>query len=126
MTMRSAPPSSSPLAERPVPAPAPTIGSPRAFIALSLARMSERLRAAMPLSSRLPAGGAGADKPAKLGDDLRREARIVDMRRDSDQAPRAGLAHRRFERSEQGFVGGRVVEGLSGRVERRDAAGRQE
>mmetsp|Transcript_22735 Transcript_22735/g.71194 ORF Transcript_22735/g.71194 Transcript_22735/m.71194 type:complete len:269 (+) Transcript_22735:821-1627(+) len=42
MTMRSAPPASSDLAEMPVPAPAPTIGTPRATMACSPGRMAPR------------------------------------------------------------------------------------
>src|SRR5690606_21054104 len=42
MTMRSIPPASSHLADRPVPAPPPTIGSPRAAMSVNLVSSSCR------------------------------------------------------------------------------------
>src|SRR5436309_2003189 len=42
MTIKSIPPASSHLADRPVPAPPPTIGSPRATLARRRARMPSR------------------------------------------------------------------------------------
>src|ERR1700691_3613497 len=104
MTMRSAPPSSSPLADIPVPAPAPMIGWPCAFIARKRPRMSERGIRGMRLPSCPSAGDAVAEQPAEFGDDRRGKARIVDMRRHPDEAARAGLPNRRFARPEKLFV----------------------
>src|SRR6202034_1368414 len=126
MTMRSAPPSSSHFAERPVPAPAPMMGSPRAFIARKRARMSDREMRGMNLSLRTPAGEAAAEQTAEFGDDFRGKARVVDVRGQADEAARACLPNGRFERPEQLFVGVRIGERPARRIERRDAALRQE
>src|SRR6476620_6446068 len=104
MTIRSAPPSSSPLAEMPVPAPAPIIGSPRAFMARKRARMSERGTRGITLNLGLPAGEPATKQPPKFGNDCSGEARIVDVLRHADETARAGLPNRRFERTEQLFI----------------------
>src|SRR6516164_10327458 len=103
--MRSAPPCSSPFAEMPVPAPAPMIGSPRAFMARKRARMSERGIRGMALPSCPPAGEAPTDKPAEFGYDFRREPRVVDVRARPDEAARTCLLNSRFKRAEQLLVG---------------------
>src|SRR5208282_2897821 len=122
MTIRSAPPASSPFAERPVPAPAPMIGSPRAFIAWKRARMSERATRDMPLSLCPATDGPAAEQSAKFGDDFRRKARVVDMHRQPDQAPRSGLPNGGLDRSEKLRVGIRVRKRPAWRVEGRDPA----
>src|SRR6476660_3670808 len=126
MTIRSAPPSSSPLAEMPVPAPAPMMGSPRAFMARKRARMSERGTRGMSLTLGPPPGQPAAEQPPELGDDRRREARIVDVLRHADEPARARLPNGRFERAEQFFIGIRIRERAARRVERRYSALRQE
>src|SRR5579863_1968368 len=126
MTMRSAPPASSPLAERPVPAPAPMIGSPRARMAWKRERMLERGMRGMPLSSRSTAAEAAAEQAAEFRGDLRRELRIVDVQRQPDQPARSGLPHGRLQRPEQLFVGVGIGERTAGCVERRHTAFGQE
>src|SRR5436305_12078968 len=125
MTMRSAPPSSSPLAEMPVPAPAPIIGSARAFMARKRARMSERGTRGMSLSLGPPAPEPAAEQPPELGDDLGREARIVDVLRHADEPARASSADGRVERAEQFLVGIRIRERAARCVECRYSAFRQ-
>src|SRR6478672_10660528 len=104
MTMRSAPPCSSHFAEIPVPAPAAMIGSPRACMARRRARMSERAARAI----ELPPGPAASNPPtehaAELGDNFRREIRVVDMLAQPNQAARCGLPDRCLERSKELLV----------------------
>src|SRR5271155_2004026 len=108
MTMRSAPPASSFLAEIPAPAPAPMIGWPCAFMARKRARMSERGMRGMRLSPRSPAAEPIAEQPAELGGDFRRKARIVDVLRHANEAACAGLPNRCLERAEKLSVGVRI------------------
>src|SRR5271154_3380747 len=108
MTMRSAPPASSFLAEMPVPAPAPMIGWPCAFMAWKRASMSERGMRGMRLSPRSPAAEPIAEQPAKLRGDFRRKAWIVHVLRHSNEAACAGLPDRRLERAEKLGVGVRI------------------
>src|SRR5687767_12137584 len=60
--MRSMPPASWHLAERPVPAPPPTMGSPRATMALNLSMRADRSKRGMVLSSHRHPGAAWACK----------------------------------------------------------------
>src|SRR5918994_6636862 len=100
MMMRSMPPASSALAESPVPAPPPTIGTPRAIMEWNLSSMSLRGMAGIfgPSACNLPErrdSGAG-------------EFGVVDMQRQPhDLAVCAGL-QRFFYRLEQRAVGIRV------------------
>src|SRR5690349_21195301 len=138
MTMRSMPPASSHLADSPVPAPPPTIGSPRAIMPRNFSRIWARGIAMLRVLA--GAGGAvqlvswprpsgGAPRPVQRavgGDGGGGESGIVDVVRLADDLARRGLAHRRLQRGEARGVGGGIVEGLAGGVERRDAALRQE
>src|SRR5687768_13502788 len=60
MTMRSMPPASSHLADRPVPAPPPTMGSPRAILARSRWRICWRAMRGMAALLVRSFGGSGA------------------------------------------------------------------
>src|SRR6516164_5680956 len=126
MTIRSAPPSSSPLAEIPVPAPAPMIGSPRAFMARKRVRISERGTRGMSLTLDLPASEPASKQPTEFGNDFSGEAWIVDVLRHADEAARAGLPDGRFERAEEFCVSVGIRERAAGRIERRYAALREE
>src|SRR6516162_3554559 len=101
MTMRSAPPASSFLAEMPVPAPAPIMGWPFAFIARKRARISERWIRGITSTSCAAPSEPRAEQAAKLGGDLRGETRVVDMFRHADETARTGLTQGRFQRTEQ-------------------------
>src|SRR5215468_6137010 len=122
MTMRSAPPCSSHFAEIPVPAPAPMIGSPRPRMARRRARMSERAARAIVLPLRPTASNPPTAHAVELGDNFRREIRVVDMLAQPDEAARCGLPDRCFKRSEKLLVGIRIRERPTWRIERRDAA----
>ena len=62
----------------------------------------------MRLSPRSPSTEPVAEQPAELGDNFRREARIVDVLRHPDEAPRAGLPNSCLERAEKLGVGVRI------------------
>src|SRR6516162_2674181 len=108
MTMRSAPPASSYLAEMPVPAPAPIMGWPCAFMARKRARMSERLMRGITSTSRAAPSEPRAEQAAELGGDLGGEARVVDVFRHADEAARTRLPHGRFQRAEQLRIRSRI------------------
>src|SRR5690349_18532545 len=94
MTMRSMPPASSHLAERPVPAPPPTMGSPRAIFARRRLRISVRGMWAMAgLSWRSACSTRGRTRRLDLapgGDERVGEGLVVDV-----QGQAAELALRR-------------------------------
>src|SRR3546814_8338297 len=114
--MRSMPPASSHLAESPVPAPPPTMGSPRRFMAWNFSSKTLRSKRGMSLpSSRVLDLGQGGDHG--LG-----EGRIVDVMRQADEAPARRLPEGPRNGLEEGAVGGRVVERMARRVERRHDA----
>src|SRR3982074_3602113 len=125
MTIRSMPPASSHLAESPVPAPPPTIGSPRATMARNFLRRSARSNRGMGHLTPPPAGARASDQRAERGDGRRREFGFVDVAPQSYELPIAGLAYRPIERAEQRGVGFGIPEWLPRRVERGDAAFRQ-
>src|SRR6185369_6450263 len=116
MTMRSIPPASSHLAERPVPAPPPTIGSLRAIMPRNFSRMS--LRAILGMRS----ASVSIDEVKEGLHERRREGGIVEVVRQADDPAPVGLAHGRFQGLEEGGVGGRVVERLARHVEQRNPA----
>src|SRR6476659_2117785 len=92
--IRSIPPASSALAERPVPAPPPTIVRPSAIIACSLSRIVLRGIAGI-VSSSLRYIEECCDR------DLR-EGGVVDVQRQADDLSLLRLSHRALERGEQG------------------------
>src|SRR5689334_24435373 len=106
MTMRSIPPASSHLAERPVPAPPPTIGWPLAIMPRNFSRMS--LRAILGM------GSAPVVDEVEEGLHQRRgEAGVVHVVWQPDDAAAVVLPDSGFERLEEGRIGGRVVERLA-------------
>ena len=121
MTMRSMPPASSHLAERPVPAPPPIIGLARLFHRLELGqnRLALESRHQALLSRR---GAGGQESRCRRRD----EGVVVDIRLNSLDAPLRGLADSLFQRLEQGGVGLRIVKRLAWGVKGRDASLRQE
>src|SRR5918994_4523472 len=139
MMIRSAPPASANLAEIPVPAPAPMIGRPPSIWAHSRARTSfleYRIVRPPPLFTRMPghdvrhraplAGLRGAliDEFDQQVDRAIGEGRVVDVEVelfDSDVGPQVLP-----DRGEAGSVRHRVPEGLSGAVEHRYTAERQQ
>src|SRR5690349_19011123 len=127
MTMRSMPPASSHLAERPVPAPPPTIGWPRAIMSRNRVRISWREMRGIGSASLQPAHrrGEGGDL-AERGDHGLGEGGIVDVVRHADQLALATAAEIAGDRVEEGLVGERIPEGLSRRIDRREPALRQE
>jgi hypothetical protein len=129
------PPASSHLADSPVPAPPPTIGSPRAIMPRK--RSSSLLRAKRGIQGLsnppLPLAGEGRGEGgpwcdrtgrhlAEGADQRGGEGGVVDVVRQADQLAAGGLAHRGLERAEQRRVGGRIVKGCRRGVEQRDAA----
>src|SRR5258707_14555240 len=96
MTMRAIPPPSSPLPDRPIPAPPPMIGSPRRAISWNLRRRFFRSGAAIVFASRRYG--------PEIFDERRREFRIVDMERQTDEPPAGALLEPGFHRREQSRV----------------------
>src|SRR3546814_12185381 len=118
--MRSMPPASSHLADRPVPAPPPMIGTPRRFMSWNLSSRALRSKRGMALlSSRVLDLGQGGD--CGFG-----EGRVVDVVWQADQAAVRRLAEAAHDGVEESTVGGRVVERLARRIPGRDAALRQQ
>src|SRR5215813_15317827 len=117
MTMRSIPPASSHFAERPVPAPPPTIGSPRAIMPRNFSRMALRAIRGIALL------------PTPLARDLQEvfnqrlgKCGVVDVAGQPHQAAARCLAHGGIQCPEQRGIGGGIVEGAAGLVEQRHAA----
>src|SRR5215216_2385507 len=112
MTMRSMPPASSHLAERPVPAPPPMIGSPRAAMARNLSINSLRGKRGM------GAPGNGHDIEEGV-DEGAGEVGVVDCWGELDEkAVRPRLEDLAY-RGEQGRVRLEVVERLAWGVDQR-------
>src|SRR5512145_1021158 len=101
MTMRSMPPASSHLAESPVPAPPPMIGTRRFTMSWKRAISRSRSNRAMP---HLPS----APKRPELLDQRLGEGRIVDVMRQADEAAVLGRAEILLQGIEQRPVGGRI------------------
>src|SRR5947209_9426518 len=112
MTMRSTPPASSPLAESPVPAPPPTMGSPRAAMAWNLARRSARAKRGI-LSHKPAAFAAASHQGAEGGDEERGKLRFVDVAADAHDLPVARLPDRLLQRAEKRRIRLRVPEGAA-------------
>ena len=125
MTMRSAPPASSHLAERPVPAPPPTIASPRAAIAWNFSIRFLRSNRGIVTSEPF---GACLSPRAKCGRRRRRRKRNRDrdVTLDADDLTRRALARGLLDGAKQSRVGLRIVKGLAGRIERGNATLGQE
>src|SRR5215831_5638997 len=102
MTMRSIPPASSHFAERPVPAPPPTIGCPLAIMPRNFSTMS--LRAILGMGS-APVPIDELEEGLHQG---RREARVVEVIGQPDDAAAIVLPDRGLERLEEGGVRRRV------------------
>ena len=115
MTIRSMPPASSHLADRPVPAPPPTIGSRRSTMPRNRSRMLGRARARHRRATLDDLGEARrAQRSANASSLMLCGSRI--------DAAVAVCVDAALERVEQGGVGVRVVERLARRVDQRDAA----
>src|SRR4051794_12455201 len=99
MTMRSMPPASSHFAERPVPAPPPMIGSPRAAMAWNFS--SSFLRAILGMSASRLFDHFKQILRQRLG-----EGRVVDVVRQPDEAAARARPHRGLQRLEQRGIGG--------------------
>src|SRR5882724_898851 len=104
MTMRSMPPASSHLADRPVPAPPPMIGSCRAIMAWNLSRMSLRAMRGMVLFRR-DARFEVRDL-AEVGGQRLGKRRVVDMQGQADELAVGRRLERLLDRREQRPVGG--------------------
>src|SRR4051812_23473109 len=115
MTMRSIPPASSHLAERPVPAPPPTIGWPLAIMPRNFSIMS--LRAILGMGS-----APVVDEIEEGLHQGRREAGVVKVIGQPDDATAVVLPHGRLQRLEEGAVGHGVMKRLAGHVEQRDTS----
>src|SRR6186997_1346658 len=112
MMIRSIPPASSALAERPVPAPPPTIGRPSAIIACSLSRIVLRgIAGIVPSSLRYIEECCHRDL---------REGGVVDVQRQADDPSLFGLSHRALERGEQGGIRLGIEESAAFPVKRGD------
>src|SRR6516164_9294854 len=110
--MRSMPPASSHFAESPVPAPPPMIGWPR--------RTMSRNRSINMCRSTRGMSGLGSYFQEMVGKRFG-ERLVIDGEGQPQELAVRGRAERRFEGGEQRLVRLRIVEGLSRRVERRDA-----
>src|SRR5436190_19853337 len=103
MTMRSMPPASSHLAERPVPAPPPISGLPAASLAR---KRSSRVCLAMRGIGSRGRGSLGARRGlAPGGDQGIGEGLVVDVQRQADELPVGARAEALLERGEQRPVG---------------------
>src|SRR5919205_1135027 len=112
MMIRSIPPASSALAERPVPAPPPTIGRPSAIIACNLSRIALRGIAGM-VASFLRYIKECCDRDLRKG-------RVVDVQRQANDPSLFRLSHRVLERGEQGGVRLGIEESAAFPVKRGD------
>src|SRR5262249_319309 len=113
--MRSMPPASSHLAESPVPAPPPMIGSPRLTIPCNLSITARR-------SNR---GMSGTPLPNDVTEVLHervRELWVVNIAGEPDNPARRRLAHHPFESGKKGGIGVGVVKCLARRIDERHAA----
>src|SRR6185369_6414393 len=120
MTMRSIPPASSHLAERPVPAPPPISGRPAAILAR---KRSSRVFLAMRGIRAGRRSGLRARRDVAPGGDQRLdEGVVVDVVRQANELALGSGTKAFLERSEQRAVGLGVVERLARAVDRRDAA----
>src|SRR5205085_9907553 len=121
MTMRSMPPASSHLAERPVPAPPPISGLPAASLARK--RSSSVCLAMRGMGAdgrRLSLGARRGLAPG--GDQGIGEGLVVDVQRQADELPVGAGAKALLDRLEQRPVGVGIVEWLAGPIDRRHAA----
>src|SRR5262245_44140659 len=116
MTIRSMPPASSHLAERPVPAPPPMIGSPRAILPRSLARMSWRAKRGMavaPWSVRRTRAVAHAGDFVPCRHQRVGEGLVVDVQWQALQLAVQAGTEVLLDGREQRTIGRRVEEGLA-------------
>src|SRR4029453_11321971 len=116
------PPASSHLAERPVPAPPPMMGSPRAIMPRSRSRMSLRGMRAMALPCCRGAREARAGDVVEVLDQGVDEGLVVDVVRKNEQLAVCAGPETRRQHLEQLLVGRRIPERLARRVDQRDAA----
>src|SRR4029453_1556342 len=101
------PPASSHLAERPVPAPPPMMGSPRAIMPRSRSRMSLRGMRAMALPCCRGAREARAGDVVEVLDQGVDEGLVVDVVRQDDQLAIGAGAEARPQNVEKPLVRGR-------------------
>src|SRR5918994_6963824 len=124
MMMRSMPPASSALAERPVPAPPPTIGWPRAIMSRNFSRILARAMAGICSSACLAASAAGnllKSRHCGLG-----EFRVVDVQRQAFDPTPWRLMDSHLKRREQRGIGIRIPESAAFDVQRRHTFFRNE
>src|SRR5262245_47564176 len=110
MTMRSMPPASSHLAESPVPAPPPMIGSPRSIMVRSFSRTwALAMRGTVRLSGgpRPHRGNLAEARNERTG-----EGRIVDVVGQLDEPALGGRAEMALDGREERAVGSGIVERL--------------
>src|SRR5664279_4984133 len=124
MTMRSMPPASSHLADRPVPAPPPMIGRPAAILARKRSSSVARAMRGMAIP---PGSGAprARDRHGDLvpgGDEGGGEGVVIDVQRQTLQAMVGARPEALLDGREERPVGLGIVERLAGTVDRRDAA----
>src|SRR5690554_5752162 len=101
MMMRSMPPASSALADRPVPAPPPIMGTPLSILSRKLVRIFlRRMKGIIDLSDdwRVAHSGRRARRDiAPRRDDRRGKLRIVDVKRQASQPPLVVCHQRRLD-----------------------------
>src|SRR3981081_1396770 len=119
MTMRTMPPASSHLAERPVPAPPPMIGCLRRTMAWNFLRMSLRAMRGMACFRRCrsnpsrPTAECGRTRDLVEGRDHRLgEFRVVHIEGQADQLAIGAAAEVGVDRAEESLVGLRIPERL--------------
>src|SRR5687768_8650466 len=123
------PPASSHFADKPVPAPPPTIGSPRAILSHSRLRISLRaIRGIVLLCVPVLVSRSACDGSAfgaylvKMLDEQIGKGRVVQMQRAPDQRTSRPATEVRFDRSEQRLVRFGIPELFARCIERGHAA----
>src|SRR5450631_778323 len=124
MTMRSMPPASSHLADRPVPAPPPINGWPAAILARKRSSSSDLAMRGIRASERAWLRARRDFAPG--GNERVDEGFVVDVLRQPHELAIGAAAKSLLEGREQRAVRLGVVERLAGLVDRRDAAFRDE
>src|ERR1700730_10854244 len=109
--MRSMPPASSPLAEMPVPAPPPMIGTRFLFISWKRSTIFSRSCLMISILSLL------GDLVEAL-DESKTKIGIVDMKRESADDSLFGFLDRGLNRAEESLIRFRIKKRLPGRIER--------
>src|SRR5690606_40999822 len=119
MTTKSRPAASAHFADRPVPAPPPMIGWPRATFARRRATSSDRDDIGLSRAFRAWRAGGRAQRPGKRGADVAGEGGVVDG--GVVDVQRDAWVELCAKRADQSRIGRGIVERLDGRRDSREA-----